>query len=405
MALIAVGVSGGIGAYKAVEVVRGLQKRGHEVVAILTRGAQQFVTPLTFEALTRRAAITDQWAVGMNTDVAHISLTTDVAALVVAPATANVIAKLAHGLADDFLTTFALATRCPILLAPAMNTQMLTHPAVEANLATLRGRGIRLIEPGSGYLACGWVGPGRLAEPEDIVAATCDALSSPGAPGPAAAADLAGRRVLITAGPTYEDIDPVRYVGNRSSGRMGVALAEAARRRGAAVTLVLGPSAVAVPAGLDVVRVRSAADMHAAVMQALPGQDVVVMAAAVADYTPERPASQKITKSDGPLTLTLTRTRDILADLGASRNGSAQPVLVGFAAETADAVARGRRKLDAKRVDLVVANDVTQAGAGFEHETNRVAILGRDGTPRILPLQSKREVADAILDAVERALG
>ena len=188
--------------------------------------------------------ITDQWAPGTNTDVGHISLTTEVAALVVAPATANLIAKLAHGLADDFLTTFALATRCPILLAPAMNTQMLAHPAVEANLATLRGRGVRLIEPGSGYLACGWVGPGRLAEPEDIVTATCDAL----APAPAVA-DLAGRRVLITAGPTYEDIDPVRYVGNRSSGRMGVALAEAARRRGAAVTLVLGPSAVAVPAG------------------------------------------------------------------------------------------------------------------------------------------------------------
>lgn len=400
MALIAVGVSGGIGAYKAAEVVRGLQKRGHDVVAILTRGAQQFVTPLTFEALTRRAAITDQWAVGMNTDVAHISLTTDVAALVVAPATANVIAKLAHGLADDFLTTFALATRCPILLAPAMNTQMLTHPAVEANLATLRGRGIRLIEPGSGYLACGWVGPGRLAEPEEIVTATCEALG----PAPAAAADLTGRRVLITAGPTYEDIDPVRYVGNRSSGRMGVALADAARRRGAAVTLVLGPSTVAVPAGLAVVRVRSAADMHAAVMQALPGQDVVVMAAAVADYTPERPATQKIAKAEGPLTLTLTRTRDILADLGASRNGSAHPVLVGFAAETADAVARGRRKLDAKRVDLVVANDVTQAGAGFEHETNAVTIITRDRDIAV-PLQAKAVVADRILDQVVPLLG
>jgi phosphopantothenoylcysteine decarboxylase / phosphopantothenate---cysteine ligase len=399
MALIAVGVSGGVGAYKAAEVVRGLQKRGHEVVAILTRGAQQFVTPLTFEALTRRAVITDQWAPGTNTDVGHISLTTEVAALVVAPATANLIAKLAHGLADDFLTTFALATRCPILLAPAMNTQMLAHPAVEANLATLRGRGVRIIEPGSGYLACGWVGPGRLAEPEDIVTATCDAIA------PAATvADLAGRRVLITAGPTYEDIDPVRYVGNRSSGRMGVALAEAARRRGAAVTLVLGPSAVAVPAGLQVVRVRSAADMHAAVMQALPGQDVVVMAAAVADYTPETPAGQKISKADGPLTLTLTRTRDILADLGASRNGAVTPVLVGFAAETTDAVARGRRKLEAKRVDVVVANDVTQPGAGFEHETNAVTIVTRDRDVAV-PLQSKAAVADRILDHVVPLLG
>jgi phosphopantothenoylcysteine decarboxylase/phosphopantothenate--cysteine ligase len=399
MALIAVGVSGGVGAYKAAEVVRGLQKRGHDVVAILTRGAQQFVTPLTFEALTRRAVITDQWAPGTNTDVGHISLTTEVAALVVAPATANLIAKLAHGLADDFLTTFALATRCPILLAPAMNTQMLAHPAVEANLATLRGRGVRLIDPGSGYLACGWVGPGRLAEPEDIVAATCDAIAPV-----LTVADLAGRRVLITAGPTYEDIDPVRYVGNRSSGRMGVALAEAAHRRGAAVTLVLGPSALAVPPGLEVVRVRSAAEMHAAVMQALPGQDVVVMAAAVADYTPVTQAAEKITKSDGPLTLMLTRTRDILADLGASRDGGARPVLVGFAAETADAIARGRRKLEAKRVDLVVANDVTQAGAGFEHDTNAVTIITRDREVAV-PLQAKSAVADRIFDHVVPLLG
>jgi phosphopantothenoylcysteine decarboxylase/phosphopantothenate--cysteine ligase len=400
MALIAVGVSGGVGAYKAAEVVRGLQKRGHEVVAILTRGAQQFVTPLTFEALTRRAVITDQWAPGTNTDVGHISLTTEAAALVVAPATANLIAKLAHGLADDFLTTFALAARCPILLAPAMNTQMLSHPAVVANLATLRDRGVRLIDPGSGYLACGWVGPGRLAEPEDIVTATCDAI----VPAGASHADLAGRRVLITAGPTYEDIDPVRYLGNRSSGRMGIALAEAARRRGAAVTLVLGPSTLAVPAGVDLVRVRSAADMHAAVMQALPGQDVVVMAAAVADYTPEAPAAQKIPKAEGPLTLTLTRTRDILADLGAARDGAGHPVLVGFAAETADAVARGRRKLHAKGVDLVVANDVSQAGVGFEHETNAVTLITRDRDVAV-PLQAKAIVADRILDQIVALLG
>jgi phosphopantothenoylcysteine decarboxylase/phosphopantothenate--cysteine ligase len=398
MALIAVGVSGGIGAYKAAEVVRGLQKRGHDVVAILTHGAQRFVTPLTFEALTRRPAITDQWAPGLNTDVAHISLTTEAAALVVAPATANLIAKLAHGIADDFLTTFALATRSPILLAPAMNTQMLQHPAVEANLATLRGRGVRIVEPGSGYLACGWVGPGRLAEPEDIVAAV-DAVV-----GGAQKRDLDGTRVLVTAGPTYEDIDPVRYVGNRSSGRMGIAIAEAAARRGAGVTLVLGPTSVTVPGGLEVVRVRSAADMHAAVMKALPGQDVVVMSAAVADYTLERPAEQKITKSDGPLTLTLTRTRDILADLGAQRAGAARPVLVGFAAETQDAVARGRRKLEAKQVDLVVANDVTQPGAGFEHETNAVTLVSRDGDVAV-PLQAKTGVAERILDRVVALLG
>jgi phosphopantothenoylcysteine decarboxylase / phosphopantothenate---cysteine ligase len=398
MALIAVGVSGGVGAYKAAEVVRGLQKRGHEAVAIMTRGAQQFVQPLTFEALTRRAVITDQWAPGANTDVGHISLTTEVSALVVAPATANLIAKLAHGLADDFLTTFVLATRCPVLIAPAMNTQMLAHPAVQANLETLRGRGVQIVEPGSGYLACGWVGPGRLAEPEDIVEAVCGAIA------PAASRqDLAGRRVLVTAGPTYEDIDPVRYVGNRSSGRMGVAVAEAAARRGAAVTLVLGPTSLAVPSGLEVVRVRSAAEMHAAVTQALPGQDAVVMAAAVADYTPERPAGEKITKSDGPLTLTLTRTTDILLELGRSRNGAARPVLVGFAAETSDAVARGRKKLEAKHVDLVVANDVTAPGAGFEHETNAVTLVSRDGDVAV-PLQAKTAVAERILDRVAELL-
>jgi phosphopantothenoylcysteine decarboxylase/phosphopantothenate--cysteine ligase len=244
------------------------------------------------------------------------------------------------------------------------------------------------------------VGPGRLAEPDDIVAAVIDTLGAP----PSAAADLAGRRVLVTAGPTCEDIDPVRYVGNRSSGRMGIAVAEAARRRGAAVTLVLGPTAVPAPEGVSLVRVRSAAEMHGAVMQALPGQDVVVMAAAVADYTPDAPAAQKITKGDGPLTLTLTRTRDILADLGAARDGARQPVLVGFAAETADAVARGRRKLDAKRVDLVVANDVTQAGAGFEHDTNAVTIITRDRDIAV-PLQAKATVADRILDQVVPLLG
>lgn len=394
MALIAVGVSGGVGAYKAAEVVRGLQKRGHECVAIMTRGAQQFVTPLTFEALTRRAVITDQWAPGINTDVGHISLTTEAAALVVAPATANLIAKLAHGLADDFLTTFALATRTPILIAPAMNTQMLAHPAVAANLETLRARGVQIIEPGSGYLACGWVGPGRLAEAEDIVEAV-DAAVRAGSATP----DLAGRRVLVTAGPTYEDLDPVRYVGNRSSGRMGIALAEMAARRGASVTLVLGPTSVAVPGGLEVVRVRSAAEMHAAVMQALPGQDAVIMAAAVADYTPERPSAGKITKTDGPLMLSLVRTRDILLDLGRSRGESARPVLVGFAAETSDTVARARRKLEAKQVDLIVANDVTQPGAGFEHETNAVTLVSRDGTVAV-PLQAKSSVAGRILDAV-----
>jgi len=272
---------------------------------------------------------------------------------------------------------------------------MLEHPAVQANLQALASRGVRFVEPGEGYLACGWVGKGRLAEPDEVVAAAGRLLGG---------ATLAGRAVLVTAGPTFEDIDPVRFVGNRSSGRMGYAVAHEAARRGAAVVLVTGPTHLDPPAGVDVVRVRSAAEMHRAVMARAAGADAVVMAAAVADYTPSAPAAEKIAKSDGPLTLTLSRTRDILADLGAARNGAATPVLVGFAAETTDAVARGRRKLDAKRVDVVVANDVTQPGAGFEHDTNAVTIVTRDRDVAV-PLQSKAAVADRILDHVVPLLG
>src|SRR5689334_11346586 len=358
----------------------------------MTRAATRFVGPITFEAITRRPVITSQWKPGANADIEHIAIADAIALLLVAPCTANVIGKFANGLADDFLSSLYLATEAPVLIAPAMNTNMLGHDAVQRNLQTLAARGVRFVEPGEGYLACGWIGKGRLAEPDDIVAAA-DRIVSP------RDSALRGRRVVVTAGPTYEDIDPVRYVGNRSSGRMGIAIAEAAARRGARVTLVLGPTSVTVPGGLDVVRVRSAADMHAAVMKALPGQDAVVMSAAVADYTLERPADQKITKSDGPLTLTLTRTRDILADLGAQRAGTARPVLIGFAAETQDAVARGRRKLEAKQVDLVVANDVTQPGAGFEHETNAVTLVSRDGDVAV-PLQAKSGVAERILDRV-----
>jgi phosphopantothenoylcysteine decarboxylase/phosphopantothenate--cysteine ligase len=396
MALVALGVSGGIGAYKAVEVARGLQKRGHEVVAILTRGAQQFVTPLTFEAITRRPVITDQWAPGLNADIEHIALTEQAAVLVIAPATANLLAKLAHGLADDFLTAFALAARMPMLVAPAMNTNMLEHPAVQANLATLRERGVVLLEPGSGYLACGWVGKGRLAEPDDIVSAVEGTL--------APRRDLEGRRVLVTAGPTYEDLDPVRYLGNRSSGRMGIALAADAARRGAAVTLVLGPTTLPAPGGMQVVRVRSAADMHAAVMAHLAGQDAVVMAAAVADYTPEGGVqAQKVAKREGALTLTFARTRDILADLGRSRDGATRPVLVGFAAETAEVIGRARTKLTAKQVDLIVANDVSRADAGFEVETNAATLVSRSGETT-LPLQAKTALASRILDEVVKLL-
>jgi phosphopantothenoylcysteine decarboxylase / phosphopantothenate---cysteine ligase len=391
MALIALGVSGGIGAYKAVEVARGLQKRGHDVVAVMTRNARRFVTPLTFEAITRRRVVTSQWTPGDNANVEHIALATDIALLLVAPATANVIGKFAAGIADDFLSSLYLATKAPVLLAPAMNTNMLEHPAVQQNLRTLEGRGVRFVDPGAGYLACGWVGKGRLAEPDDIVAAA-DAIVRP-------AQTLAGRRIVVTAGPTYEDLDPVRYLGNRSSGKMGLAIAVEATRRGASVTLVLGPSAVTVPDDLELVRVRRALEMHEAVMARADGVDAVVMAAAVADYQPASTSAQKVHKLPGSLTLELTRTPDILAALGAARNarGGSRPVLVGFAAETEDVVGRARRKLEAKQVDLIVANDVTAPGAGFEVETNVVTLVGRDWQ-EALPLQAKSAVATVIVD-------
>jgi phosphopantothenoylcysteine decarboxylase/phosphopantothenate--cysteine ligase len=310
MAFIALGVTGGIGAYKAVEIARSLQKQGHDVVAVMTRSARRFVAPLTFEAITRRPVITDQWKPGANADIEHISIASGIDLLLVAPATANTLGKFAHGIADDFLSSLYLATTAPVVLAPAMNTNMFAHPAVIANLETLGRRGVRIVEPGSGYLACGWIGKGRLAEPEEVVAYVQQVLA------PASTA-FSGRSVLVTAGPTYENIDPVRYVGNRASGRMGFAVAAEAMRRGARVILVAGPSSVEAPAVTELIRVRSAADMHEAVMTRAAAQDVVIMAAAVADYTLQ-PAPQKIAKAEGPLVLTLSRTRDILADLGAS---------------------------------------------------------------------------------------
>jgi phosphopantothenoylcysteine decarboxylase/phosphopantothenate--cysteine ligase len=398
VSLIALGVTGGIGAYKAVEVCRLLQKRGHDVVAVMTRSAARFVGPLTFEAITRRPVITSQWKPAMNADIEHISIADGIALLLVAPCTANVIGKFAHGIADDFLSSLYLATKAPVLLAPAMNTNMLAHEAVQANLRTLTARGVRFVEPGEGYLACGWIGKGRLAEPEDIARAAADVL----APAPST---LTGRHVLVTAGPTYEDIDPVRYLGNRSSGRMGFALAAEARRRGAQVTLIAGPTRVEPPVVDALVHVRSAAEMHAAVMSIAADVDAVVMAAAVADYTPASRAAGKIAKSDGPLTLMLTRTPDILADLGTlrSRLGAGRPLLVGFAAETDNMLARARDKRARKQVDLIVANDVSRSDRGFDVDTNAVTIIGEDGEQDV-PVQSKERVAAVILDRVEQLL-
>jgi phosphopantothenoylcysteine decarboxylase/phosphopantothenate--cysteine ligase len=399
MALIALGVTGGIGAYKAVEVARGLQKNGHDVVAVMTKSAERFVGALTFEAITRREVITDQWKPGANADIEHISIASTIDLLLVAPATANTIGKFANGLADDFLSALYTATRAPVLIAPAMNTNMFDHPAVAKNLETLMARGVHIVDPGSGYLACGWIGKGRLAEPEAVVAAAEQVLRG------RTSASLAGRTVVITAGPTYEDIDPVRFVGNRSSGRMGYAVAAEALRRGAAVTLVTGPTHLTPPHGAEVVKVRSAAEMHAAVMERAPGRDIVIMSAAVADYTPAEKAPQKVKKSDGPVTITLNRTKDILGDLGKlpSRKQQRLPVLVGFAAETSNVVSYAQEKLQQKGVDLVVANDVSRTDAGFDVDTNAVTLVSAGGAEE-LPLQAKSAVAAKILDRVEQFL-
>jgi len=401
--LIGLGVSGGIGAYKAVEVARLLQKRGYAVQAILTRNARRFVGPLTFEAITRRPVITTQWAAGMNADIEHIALATGMRALVVVPATANIIGKFANGIADDFLSALYLATRAPLLLAPAMNTVMWEHPAVRDNLGTLRARGCRIVEPGEGYLACGWVGQGRLADPEQIAEAADRLVRESGdAPGRSAGV-LTGRRVLVTAGPTCEDLDRVRFLGNRSSGRMGFAVAREAMRRGASVHLVAGPTTVEPPPVSTLTRVRSAAQMHETVLAASRDVDVVIMAAAVADYTPVGGAAGGKIEKSGPMTISLERTADILSDLGHRRGDAPAPVLVGFAAETGPPAARAAMKLERKQVDLIVANDVTAEGAGFEVETNQVTLVSRSGTDD-LPMMSKAEVAAAILDRVEALL-
>jgi phosphopantothenoylcysteine decarboxylase / phosphopantothenate---cysteine ligase len=395
MAMIALGVCGGIGAYKSVEVVRGLQKQGHDVVAVMTRSARKFVGELTFEAITRHRVLTSQFEPGANSDIEHISLAASIDLLLVAPATANIIGKFANGIADDFLTSLYLATKAPVLLAPAMNTQMLEHAAVQRNLETLAGRGVRFVDPGDGYLACGWIGKGRLAEPADIVAAAAEVLAPSGS--------VSGKTVIVTAGPTREALDPVRFIGNRSSGKMGYALAVAAKNRGARVTLVSGPTELPLPGGIEVIRVTSAAEMREAVVSRAPQADVVIMAAAVADFAPARASDQKIHKTEDTLTLTLARTPDILADLSRLRAGKDRPLLVGFAAETSDVVAGARRKRREKGVDLVVANDVSRADAGFEVETNEVTLVTADAE-EFLPLQSKAAIAARVIDRVEALL-
>ncbi len=395
MAMIALGVCGGIGAYKSVEVVRGLQKQGHDVVAVMTRSARKFVGELTFEAITRHRVLTSQFEPGANSDIEHISLASSIDLLLVAPATANIIGKFANGIADDFLTSLYLATKAPVLLAPAMNTHMLEHAAVQRNLETLAGRGVRFVDPGAGYLACGWIGKGRLAEPVDIVAAAGEVLAPSGS--------LGGKTVIVTAGPTREALDPVRFIGNRSSGKMGYALAVAAKSRGARVALVSGPTELPAPGGIEVIRVTTAAEMREAVVSRAQQADVVIMAAAVADFAPARASDQKIHKTEDTLTLTLTRTPDVLADLSRLRAGKERPLLVGFAAETSDVVAGARRKQREKGVDLVVANDVSRSDAGFEVDTNEVTLVTADAE-EFLPLQSKTAIASRVIDRIEALL-
>lgn len=386
---VVLGVTGCIGVYKACEVLRELQRRGADVHVVMTANAERFVSAMTFEALSQQPVFLDQFALGAQGEIRHVSLADQADVLLIAPATANSIGKLAHGIGDDALSTLALATRAPLVIAPAMNVHMFEHPAVVENLRILRERGATIVEPGSGYLACGWLGKGRLAEVEDIVAATWSVL--------ARRRDLQGVALLVTAGPTLEDIDPVRFVSNRSSGRMGYRLAEAARDRGARVVLVSGPTALPEPAGVELVRVRSAEQMAQAVADKAEQVQVVVMAAAVSDYRPAEVAASKLKKSEGPLQLELRRTPDILRSLGAAKGAR---VLVGFAAETDDLVENARGKLRTKNLDLIVANQVGVEGRGFESERNAAFLIDSGGGAVEVPLVSKRELAERILDRI-----
>jgi phosphopantothenoylcysteine decarboxylase/phosphopantothenate--cysteine ligase len=391
---ILLGVTGSIAAYKAVELLRELTKRGAEVQVAMTDAATKFVTPLTFETLSRQEVLLDMWALLYSHRIGHVEATQRADLLLIAPATARTIARLALGLADDFLSCIYLASRCPVLVAPAMDCDMFEHPALQENLRRLRDRGVRIVEPDTGPLASGLVGRGRLAELPAILDAVGSLLKSP--------ADLEGQVVLVTAGPTREPLDPVRYLSNRSSGKMGYALAEAAARRGAKSILVTGPTALAPPAGVDVVHVETAQEMHDAVLAKLEVAGVVIKAAAVADYRPARVAEQKLKKSGGVPRIVLEETPDILQAVGARKG---RRILVGFAAETEDVQANARQKLAAKHLDLVVANEVGRPDTGFDADTNRVTLLDADGNTEELPLLSKREVADRILDRVAKLLG
>jgi phosphopantothenoylcysteine decarboxylase/phosphopantothenate--cysteine ligase len=393
---VALGVSGGIAAYKAAEVVRLLQDRGIRVQVVMTQGAQQFVRPLTFAALSGEKVITEMFASGdenaqpnIDSAIEHIAVAQSIDALLVVPATADLLAKFAQGIASDFLTTLYLATTAPVVIAPAMNVNMWNHPATQANLEILRKRGVKIVEPGDGYLACGMTGPGRLAENDLIVGATMEALG--------ASQELAGETVLITAGPTREKIDPVRYLTNRSSGRMGYALAEAALRRGARVLLVSGPTNLTPAGGTEVTRVETTEQMRQATLRLLPEATIVIKTAAVADYRPKNTAEQKI-KRKGATSLDLEPTADILAEIARVKTSQ---IIIGFAAETENVLENARKKLMTKALDAIVVNDVSREGVGFDSDRNAVTIITQNEVVDV-PETTKWEVAQRVLDQVAR---
>jgi len=382
---VGLGVTGCIAAYKAVEVMRELQKAGVSVQVVLTRSARRFVGPVTFEALSAQNVITDMFRAGRNLAIEHIGLAQEIQLLAVVPATANILGKFAHGIADDFLSTLYLSCPAPVLIAPAMNVEMWKHPAVQGNVDILRKRGHVFVDPDAGVLACGMEGEGRLADVNAIVARALEILRQ----GPS----LAGQRVLVTAGPTIEDIDPVRFLSNRSSGKMGYAVAQAAEQRGAEVVLVSGPTALTPPARVHTVMVRSAAEMRSAVLQVYPQADIVIKAAAVADYRPAELATEKIKKKAAATELSLVPTDDILAELGVAKKNQ---VLVGFTAETRDLIARAREKMARKNLDLMVANDVSSGVFGADSAT--VHIFAPTGEVVTIHDRSKLEIAHRILD-------
>ena len=393
---ITVGVTGGVAAYKAAELVRRLQQESFSVEVVMTRAACEFITPLTFAALTGKKVITGLFAqsggeANLESAIEHIAVAQRTDLLLVAPATADIIAKFSRGISDDFLSTLYLATTAPVVVAPAMNVNMWNHPATQENLERLRGRGVHVVNPDEGYLACGMTGAGRLAGQDAIVSTVREVLQS--------RRDLEGQTVLLTAGPTQEDLDPVRFLSNRSSGRMGYAVAEAAAQRGAKVILVTGPTALDTPAGVTRVNVRSASEMLHSVEENFSAATIAVFAAAVADYRPAEAASQKIKKTAGDITLRLEPNPDILAIIARKRG---HRLIVGFAAETDRVAENARKKLTDKNADLIVANDLTAEGAGFDVDTNIVTLFARDGRDLALPKLTKREVAHRILDEVVR---